>query len=245
MPIRCSRHYLAFVGSLLMHSCCVGSLDAQRVSPGVSSDLRTAGRRALPFKLAERWRRVGSEHDTLLFQPGSMIANDMALWVVDFAPPRIVMLDRQSGAVLRQVGQTGGGPREWLGPLSFTGTVAGNTGVFDVTSRRMFWIARDGKIADEESLANAPLPRHVCAVSSSKRLFSSGSQGRSRLGLFETGKAADAVLFELHGRTCDYCRSWPLRSPSGQPEMAVLLQRCLALTWLGTIRTANWWIRSV
>ncbi len=142
----------------LIAGCGAGNLPAQAVVqhreavPVWSDSLRASGRREPTFTLALAWSRRGNLADSVLLQPGMMYADSAALWIVDFSPARVVMLDAARGNTRRVVGRIGRGPGEWVGPLILLGRRRKEIGVFDSNLRRSSWMSEGTALLYQEPL---------------------------------------------------------------------------------------------
>lgn len=163
-------------------------------APQWSDSLKLSGRTSPPFVLAVLWSRAGDIADTVLLQPGSMIADGNALWVIDYSPPRAVALDVANGITKRVVGKFGRGPGEWVGPLQFAGRRGGEIGVFDPGTRRISWMSTRGAGLRQESLTGVPSVTHVCAPSDEIRLAAVLARGNSTQLARASGTPTPSVI---------------------------------------------------
>lgn len=160
---------LFFVAPFLLATAVASVSTAQSV-PQWSDSLKGSGRRAAPFSLLQSWSRSGSISDTVLLQPGAMLADSATLWIVDYSPSRIVKLDARNGAISRVIGRIGKGPGEWIGPLSLAGRRQDEIGVYDSGMRRISWISIQSSKLRQETFSAVAIATHLCVLNNQSLL---------------------------------------------------------------------------
>ena len=121
--------------------------------------------RGLIFVFDQSERHIGSfGHEGL--KPVGVAVYQNELYVCDFAKQRVEVLDRQTGSLLRTIGQPGQGPGQFIRPLGIAVDDQGFVYVTDVLNCRMQKFDRAGKLVTAFGITSAHAggfvrPKHI------------------------------------------------------------------------------------
>lgn len=158
-----------------------------------NAELSNGHRRKLHATIETKWSRRGTMEDTMLVQPGVMIASDHGVILVDDAYTRIVSMTAEEGKFEWMFGTKGSGPKEWRGPISLAGYSNNDLVVFDRTLRRLSTVSQSGAFVGSVQVTGIQTPNSICMVDNIIAIANTLNSNASKLTKINVldGTAAD------------------------------------------------------
>lgn len=136
-------------------------------SGGDQADGPPTGRSFRDVQARTAWTRVGTEADTTLLAPISLIADASHVYALDVAGNRVVALSAADGSVAWMAGRTGSGPREFRAPSAFALSPLDEVIVADPTNDRLAVLDRAGEFRGSVPLRGIGYPSSLCPLADS------------------------------------------------------------------------------
>lgn len=126
-----------------------------------------AGRSFRDVQARTAWTRVGTEADTTLLAPISLVADANHVYALDVAGNRVVALSAADGSVAWTAGRTGSGPREFRAPSALALSPLDEIIVADPTNDRITVLGRKGEFRSTVPLRGIGHPGSLCPLADS------------------------------------------------------------------------------
>ncbi|HYR08640.1 MAG TPA: hypothetical protein VEQ60_12750 [Longimicrobium sp.] len=113
------------------------------------------------------WTRGGTESDTALLAPVSLVADSNRVYALDPAGNRVVALAAADGSVAWTAGGEGSGPREFRAPSALALSPLDEVIVADPTNDRISILGREGEFRGTVPLRGIGHPVSLCPLADS------------------------------------------------------------------------------
>ncbi|WP_420127001.1 PQQ-binding-like beta-propeller repeat protein [Longimicrobium sp.] len=152
----------------VLSSCAVTMLLAcTGCGGGDRADGSPMGRSFRDVQARTAWTRGGTESDTTLLAPVSLIADARNVYALDAAGSRVVALSAVDGSTVWTAGRTGSGPREFRAPSALALSPLDEIIVADPTNDRLAVLDRKGEFRGSVPLRGIGYPVSLCPLADS------------------------------------------------------------------------------
>jgi len=112
----------------------------------------------------QRWQAGGSEQDSVVLMPSSLVADDTLVYILETDLHRVAALRLADGGLAWRVGGEGGGPMEFRRPTAIALGPGGDLLVVDQGNGRISVIDRSGSVQRHVRLPEVGYANGLCAL---------------------------------------------------------------------------------